>query len=58
MTMYNPERVYLQKAIEEAEIEEAYNWFYDAYTPEEQEELLESFENNPIQFVKEARWAI
>ena len=56
--MYNPEKVYLQKAIEEAEIEEAYNWFYDAYTPEEQEELLESFENNPIQFVKDARWAI
>jgi len=51
----NPEQAYLERAIEEAEIEQAYDWFYDTYTPEEQVELLPEFEMNPIRFVEEAR---
>jgi len=53
--MFNPEKVYLQKAIEESELEQAYEWFFDRYTPEEQYELKERFETNPIRFAKEAR---
>jgi hypothetical protein len=56
--MYNPERVYIERAVEEYEIEQAYEWFYENYSQEEQEELLESFESNPIRFVEEARCAI
>ena len=56
MTMYNPEKVYLERAIEEAELEQAYDWFFETYTPEEQVELLPAFEMNPIRFMKEARW--
>jgi hypothetical protein len=54
----NPEQAYLERAQEDYEIEQAYDWFYDRYTPEEQEELLKSFESDPIRFVEEARCAI
>jgi hypothetical protein len=53
--MFNPERAYIEKAIEESELEQAYEWFFDRYTPEEQVELLPEFEMNPIEFVKEER---
>ena len=53
--MYNPERVYLERAIEENELDMAYEWFFERYTPEEQVELLPEFEMNPIRFVEEAR---
>ena len=56
--MYNPERVYLERAIEENELDMAYEWFFDRYTLEEQEELLKSFESDPIRFVEEARCAV
>jgi hypothetical protein len=54
----NPEQPYLERAVEEYEIEQAYDWFYDRYTPEEQVELLPEFETNPIRFVEEARCAV
>ena len=54
----NPEQAYLERAQEDYEIEQAYDWFYENYSPEEQEELLEQFESNPIRFIEEARCAV
>ncbi len=52
------EKICLQKAIEEAELELAYEWFYDRYDEEDQERLLNRFENDPVRFVKEERCGI
>ena len=51
----NPEQAYLERAIEEAEIEQAYDWFYDRYDEEDQKELIDRFENDPFEFIKEER---
>lgn len=52
---YNPEAIYLAKAAEEAEIELACEWFYDRYDEEDRKELIDRFENDPFEFIKEER---
>jgi len=51
----NREQAYIERAIEENELDMAYEWFFDRYTPEEQVNLIERFEMNPIEFAREAR---
>lgn len=52
------EKINLQKAMEEAELELAYEWFYDRYDEEDQKDLINRFENDPFEFIKEERCGI